>query len=69
MAIILCPTTTYAAKITTLKIAVLDNFTLEKYAQVYKNSYYAGVETAIYAAKKNHVVIRFKNFTYGFILT
>lgn len=58
-------TMTYAGKITSLKIALLDNFTLEKYAQVYKNSYYAGIETAIFAAKKNNIAIQFKNFTYG----
>lgn len=55
----------YPTKATTLKIALLDNFTLEKYAQIYKNSYYAGIETAILAAKKQHVAIQFKNFTYG----
>lgn len=54
----------YAAKVTTIKIALLDNFTLEKYAQIYKDSYYAGIETAILAAKKNHILIHFKNFTY-----
>lgn len=68
MIVIMAPlysTMAYAAKITNLKIALLDNFTLEKYAQVYKNSYYAGIETAILSAKKNHVIIHFKNFTYG----
>ena len=49
----------------TLKIALLDNFTLEKYALIYKNAYYAGIETAILAAKKQHINIIVKNFTYG----
>lgn len=53
-----------AKEITHLKIALLDNFTLEKYAALYKDSYYAGIETAILAAKKNHISIQFKNFTY-----
>jgi len=61
----LCPAMAYAEKMTTLRIALLDNFTLEKYAQAYKNSYYAGIQTAILAAKKNHISIQFKSFTYG----
>lgn len=65
IAIVIFPVFTYAAQDMTIKVALLENFTLDKYAQAYKNSYYAGIKTAVIAARKKHIIVRFKNFTYG----
>lgn len=48
-----------------IKVAVLDNFTGEISAQIYKNAYFDGIKTAILAASEKGVSIETKAFTYG----
>ncbi|MDX1901076.1 MAG: hypothetical protein SFW66_03605 [Gammaproteobacteria bacterium] len=50
---------------TAIRLAILDNFTSEKFAQKYKIDYFAGIDTAIFSAKQTGILIEYKVFTYG----
>lgn len=49
----------------TIRIAILDNFTIEKSSHKYKDDYFDGVSTATMAAREKGFIIQHKTFTYG----
>ena len=47
-----------------IKVAILDNFSIERYAKTYTKHYFEGVSAAKLSAKSRHYQLQIKSFTY-----